>query len=161
VELTDRERLALHEAAHIAAAYLLGRPTGGVRIGPNGGEADVGALRDASRSPLEDVVDELAILSVGRVVTRSPADPPPREGDDDDRQRLVASRVCHSPEEIAALIEFGRARARTLASNTSFIELVERLWPLLDERGELSAQELTIHLNTKENTRNGSTQEAL
>jgi hypothetical protein len=153
---SHRQQLALHEAAHAVCAWLYGRPLGAIRIGSNGGATEVGTLREDYKASLEDVVDELAILSIGAIVSRGFEGRLPREGDDDDRQRRVAQRACRTSDEIAALIAFGEARARSVASSAIFIEKVELLWPLLMERGELGGEELTDHLDGLKVSLNGS-----
>ena len=159
--MSTREGLALHESAHAAAAAMLDRPVGAIRIGPNGGGAEVGTLTPDAEPSLEQALDELVILSIGRIVGRGlPLPLPlPMAGDDEDRARQIASRVCHSPDEIAALIEFGAARARTLAGTPQFIEAVEALREALVAEGELSAEavraELSRARSDDEESRNG------
>ncbi len=151
----DRKRLALHEAAHVIAADCLSRPIGRVWIDPDGGWAEIGCLPDGPAS-LDDVVSELTILLIGRVVTRSPSLPWDEERDEA-RAIAVASRYCRTPDEISALVAFGRARARTLAAQGPFIERVEQLWPVLAEQSSMSAEQIHDHLNGKESI-NGASQ---
>jgi hypothetical protein len=148
---SDRKRLALHESAHICAAIAVGRPVGRVRIGASGGDAEVGFLPGDHQASLEEILSELVILLIGQVVTRSPAMPSGWDEEQDEARALaLASRACRTHDEIAALLELARARARTLAAQASFIERVEQLWPVLASQGSMSAEQINDHLNGKE-----------
>jgi hypothetical protein len=157
--MSTREMLALHEGAHAAAARLLGRPVGAIAIGPNGGGAEVGTLKPDAEPSLEQVVDELTILAIGRVLSRGLPLPLPRAGDDADLARRVASRISDSPDEISALVQLGAARARAMAERPEFIAATEALSRALIVRGELSAQAVEAQLSAALDFENGELDE--
>jgi hypothetical protein len=156
--MDDRSRLALHEASHAAASRLLGRRIAGVSINGNGGATEADLVRgDASPSEAGflEALDDLTVLLVANVVMQRIE---PRNGfishepgSDEERAQRAAQRIAGSPGEIAALVELGRERARTMVERADFAELVAVLWPLIYRHGGLSAEEVNTHLNTKEN----------
>jgi hypothetical protein len=135
--------VARHEAAHVAAAYLLGREIARVRIHSDGGEATVARVRDdVDDADLEQVIDDILVLAIGGEVDRRSW---PRAGGDEGDQALawdLAERHTASRREAEALVELGRAKAATLAEQRGFQLMVERLTDRLVEAGELDGDDL-------------------
>jgi hypothetical protein len=145
-QLSERRLAALHEAAHAAAALLLGREVGTLRIDANGnGRASVGLLLPAlaAGAELEETLDDVTILLAGTVVAERTE---PRDGfglsTDQQRALAAARQATGTGPEAAALVQLGMARAMRLAGREDFIKLTERLAAALEDAGELGAVEI-------------------
>jgi hypothetical protein len=142
--------LCAHEATHATAAWLLGRELGEVIVDGDRSHADVATLR-ADVGPgdvgLEVVVDDLVVLlSANTLARRSIPRPRPSERDERDARDLAA-RFTANPDEAHALVELGRAKARSVVSSQFFIDLVGVLADHIGERGELGGEEIQRILN--------------
>jgi hypothetical protein len=144
VEL-DQERLAIHEGAHIAAAILLDRPVDNAWINSNGGGAVVGTTKPDAPISLEDALTDILLMTIGDVADPSVSgryylvDEHP--GSDEDRALSVAMRVTGSAEEARAIVQLGRARAKSLSEHPAFIRLASRFASELMER-DLNAEDI-------------------
>ncbi len=130
----EREQLALHEAAHAACAHLLGRPVGAIRLSESAGSAEVGLL-PAAEATTDSALDEIALLLIGGVVARGLPASLPRESDDEHRAGAIALRASDGADEASALVEVGRARARSIAALPRFVVGVAALSRALVVRG--------------------------
>jgi hypothetical protein len=135
----DLRRQALHEGAHAAAAYLLGRPLRTVRICAAGGHTEAGIVPSDRALTLEDVRDGIAILLAADAATCGPPSVP--EDDNDEAQALgLACQVAEDHREIAAVVALGRARAKVLAMRGDFGEMTGAVAALLLDRRELPGE---------------------
>ncbi len=153
VESPLTARLCLHEAAHTAAAHLLGRGVGHVRVTGSSGWAQVQSVREGEELTLDQGITELVILLVpavvdGRARVPGPALTHDEHGDDEDRAHTVAMRVSANSDEARSLVEYGRSKARTLAGDRTFCTLVDHLALLLEERGELDPATVEAELRS-------------
>jgi hypothetical protein len=134
---------ARHESAHLLAAHLPGRELGGATADPNGGRARVGLLReDAGDVGLEEVLDDLVILTIGGEADRRSFPRCPGDGDDAERAWALASARTETRDEAEALVDFARAKARTLLDRQWIVALIERLSAALLEAGALSGADV-------------------
>ena len=142
----------------MTAAHLLARPYGRVVINyGSGGMSEIDPIPD--EGDLEDCLDELCILLIASVVdTRSVLvdDPHDRRLDENVAQSTAAVYTA-TPDEAAQLVELGRAKARTMASDPMFIQAVERLADPLLEAGELSGDEVRAILESEGRTNGAAT----
>ncbi len=149
MELTtdrERERVAVHEAAHVAAGLLLGRPVNGAWINGDGtGGSLVGTVKADHEIDLEAALDDLVIHLIADLTHPTTAVPyylNDEPGTDQQQALDVALRVTNSPAEASAVVALGRARAQEVAGDPAFVDLTERIAAELVERGELSGDDI-------------------
>jgi hypothetical protein len=142
------EAAARHESAHLIAAHVLGRPLGGAHANGDGGGASVGLLRpNVGAVALEEVVGDLTILTIGTELDRRCY---PRFGEsagDAERAWAVASAYTPNPDEAAALIDFARAKARTLLDHGWVGAQIEQLSAALLDAGALDGAQVAAILD--------------
>ena len=160
MELTisrERERVAIHEAAHVAAGLLLGRPVKGAWINGDGtGGSLVGTMRADREIDLETALDDLVIHLIADLTHPTTAVPyylSDEPGSDSQQARDVALRVTNSPAEASAVVALGRARAQEVAGDPAFVDLTERIADALLEHGELSGAEIAEIAELREEQR--------
>ena len=86
----------------------------------------MGFVNASAEPSLEGVLDELVVLMAGRVAARGLPAQRPAPGDDEDRiWVMLCAPAMAAPMEAAALVELGRARARSMAERPEFIASTE------------------------------------
>ena len=145
VETGKQERIARHEASHLAAATLLNRPIGGGWLNIDGGAGSlVGLVKDDIGITLEECLGDLVVLLVAGIVDGAPAGGYILEeaGSDEDKALNTALRVSNGPEEARATIALARARARSVAERRDFVGLVDVYATALMTFGRLNADQV-------------------
>jgi hypothetical protein len=135
-QLTERRLAATHEAAHVAVAAMLDRHVESVRLNGDGGQTVVDL---EPGDGLDGLLASLTILVAGAEAERY-ADPNAGSAastGDIARARRLAASASGSAEEVEALIELARAKARTLLRRPTFGHYFEPFLTELLARGEL------------------------
>ena len=142
MELTaDRERQALHEAAHAAVALAQGHRVRRVSICP--AVTDIEHVRIEGEDPITAALRNMSVLLAGAV--KDPYESLARAlGDADcdaERAVTVAMRSVGS-DHVQPLINAARERASVLVEDND--ALIKRIADALIERGELSGDDIAL-----------------
>jgi hypothetical protein len=147
LELTaDLERVAVHEAAHVAAGLLLNRPVDSAWLNEDGtGGSRVGTVRADRPIDLPDALDDLVVHLIGDLTHPATATRyylASDEGTDEAQALSVAMRVSNSATEARAVVALGRARAQTLSEDDTFVALTEEIANELLANGQLDSKDI-------------------
>jgi hypothetical protein len=122
-ELTEPQRVAIHEAGHAVVAALLGEPVRAVWLHDGGGKTSVD--HDPGERGLEPTFRAMVILCAGTETERladprlSPYGIELAASNDSERIYRLADSISQTHEERECLVAYARAKARALIHSES------------------------------------------